>query len=203
MENESEILGVYNASTEPKLDKFISTAECQRKIVEKEIEWYDDGVRIKRKSVFQETNITTQYRIHTRIQLWQRDEKGEMENMVMFFVCLHCELVCVFSSRNCCCYICECSFVFPLRTHHHILPLCYNHCMCIVYCACSRSIKVNFSMFTGSPKWNASPLCTSLCSVWYSQLDKTVDFSRPRNNILFPALTHVEPSESHLNDDRS
>lgn len=37
LENESEILGVH-ASTEPKLDKFISTAECQRKLVEKEIE---------------------------------------------------------------------------------------------------------------------------------------------------------------------
>lgn len=78
--------------------------------------------------------ISRPYTEYTRIQLWQRDEKGEMENMVMFFVCLHGELVCVFSSRNCCCYFCECSFVFPLRTHYHTLPFCYIHCMCSVLC---------------------------------------------------------------------
>lgn len=147
--------------------------------------------------------ISRPYTEYTRIQLWQRDEKGEMENMVMFIVCLHCELVCVCSVAVIVVAIFANVRSFFRCEHTITLYRFAITIVCVVYCACSRSIKVNFSMFTGSPKWNASPLCTSLCSVWYSQLDKTVDFSRPRNYILFPALTHVEPSESHLNDDRS
>lgn len=140
--------------------------------------------------------ISRPYTEYTRIQLWQRDEKGEMENMVMFIVCLHCKFVCV-----CLVAVIVVAIFANVRSFfrcEHTITL-YRFAItivCVVYCACSRSIKVNFSIFTGSPKWNASPLCTSLCSVWYSQLDKTVDFSRPRNYILFPALTHVEPRES-------
>lgn len=122
------------ASTEPKLDKFISTAECQRKMVEKEIEWYDDGVRIKRKSVFQETNFTTIYRIHTHTAVAKGRKRWNGKYGHVHRVFTLWARVCVFSSRNCCCYFCECSFVFPLRTHHHTLPLCYNHCMCSVLC---------------------------------------------------------------------